>query len=131
MFFSRILAGIFSSNAVTAQAAIADISSEKEKIKNLALGGIASGLAWVVGQPLGGLLSTKSSIFCGGFATPFWIIAGFFFLNYFLITKYFKEIYVVRKQTKHNWKKEIKNLPKLLKITHVSPWLLILFSFFF
>jgi DHA1 family tetracycline resistance protein-like MFS transporter len=51
LFSSRILAGIFSANSATAQAAIADISSEREKSKNLSLSGIAGGVSWVIGPP--------------------------------------------------------------------------------
>lgn len=131
LFLSRILAGVFSSNAATVQAAIADISFEKEKTKNMALSGVAGGLAWIVGQPLGGLLSTSSYVSWGNFCTPFYFVAGLFFLNFFWVTQYFDETYVHVHEEKNDWKQEIKNLSSLSAIPHMSSWLLIAFLFFF
>jgi DHA1 family tetracycline resistance protein-like MFS transporter len=120
LFASRILAGIFSANAATAQAAIADISSERDKAKNLSLTGIAGGLSWVVGPPLGGLLSSKEYFPWADFATPMWFVAGLFFLNYFWVAKSFEETYV-RSEEKHSWKQEIKNIAKLSRIESMVP----------
>ena len=131
LFFSRILAGIFSANSATAQAAIADISSERDKSKNLSLSGIAGGLAWVVGPPLGGLLSTKAYFSWADFATPFWALSALFFINYIWIAKSFKETYVKTTKEKHDWKQEIKDLLKLSKIPHMTPWMVISFFFYF
>jgi len=130
LFISRILAGIFSANSATAQAAIADISSEREKAKNLSLSGIAGGLSWVIGPPLGGLLSTKAYFSWADFATPMWFVAGLFFVNYFWIVKSFEETYVKASHEKHNWRQEIKNLANLSRIPSMAPWLAISFFFF-
>lgn len=131
LFISRILAGIFSANAATAQAAIADISSEKEKGKNLALTGIAGGLSWVIGPPLGGFLSTKKYVPWADFATPLWVVAGLFVINYFWVLRSFSETRVKTHRQQHDWKQEIKDLSKLSKIKHMSPWLLFAFFFYF
>lgn len=131
LFFSRILAGIFSANAAAAQAAIADISTEKEKGKNLSLSGIAGGLAWVIGPPLGGFLSSKDHISWADFATPMWFTAGLFLINYFWITFSFSETYAKKSTEKHNWKQEIKDFIKLSKIPKMNVWLIITFSFYF
>jgi DHA1 family tetracycline resistance protein-like MFS transporter len=130
LFISRILAGVFSANASTAQAAIADMSSEKEKGKNLSLAGIAGGLSWVVGPPLGGLLSTNAYIPWADFATPFWFVAVLFLLNYWWVSKSFRETFVKTKNKAHDWKQEIKDLAKLSKIQHMTPWLYIIFFFY-
>ena len=130
LFVSRVLAGVFSANSATAQAAIADISSEREKSKNLSLSGIAGGLSWVVGPPLGGLLSSKDYFSWADFATPMWFVAGLFFLNYFWVLKSFEETYVKTDQEKQDWKQEIKNLVKLSKIPSMTPWMAICFFFF-
>ncbi len=132
LFVSRILAGIFSANAATAQAAIADISSEREKAKNLSLTGIAGGLSWVVGPPLGGFLSTEAYFSWANFATPLWFVALLFFLNYFWILKSFQETYVkTAHHEKHDWKQEIRDLAKLSRIPRMTPWLVVTFLFYF
>lgn len=130
LFISRILSGVFSANAATAQAAIADISSEREKTKNLSLSGIAGGLSWVVGPPLGGFLSSKKYVPWADFATPFWIVAILFLINYIWVAKAFKETYVKTHREKHDWKQEIKNLFRLSKIRHMPIWLIVTFFFY-
>jgi DHA1 family tetracycline resistance protein-like MFS transporter len=130
LFASRILAGIFSANSATAQAAIADSSSEREKAKNLSVAGIAGGLAWVIGPPIGGFLSTKAYVPWADFATPLWFVAALFFLNYIWVARAFEETYVKKEQKKHDWKQEIKDLSKLAKIPRMSAWLLITLFFY-
>lgn len=131
LFLSRILAGIFSANASTAQAAIADISSEREKGKNLSLSGIAGGLSWVVGPPLGGFLSTKAYVPWADFSTPLWAVAALFLINFFWVNRAFEETYVKTHSERHDWKQEIKDLSKLSKIPQMAPWLSIAFFFYF
>ncbi|MFI5333925.1 MAG: MFS transporter [Chlamydiales bacterium] len=130
LFLSRILAGVFSANSATAQAAIADISSEREKAKNLSLTGIAGGISWVVGPPVGGFLSTKTYFPWADFATPLWFVAALFFLNYFWILKSFEETFVKKHSEKHDWKQEIKDLAKLSRIPRMTAWLTVAFFFF-
>ena len=130
LFLSRFLAGVFSANAATAQAAIADISSEKEKAKNLSLSGIAGGMSWIVGPPIGGLL-TSSYFSWADYATPLWFVAGLFFINYFWVIVSYDETYTKSTKEKHNWKQEIKDLRKLSKIPKMTPWILITLFFYF
>lgn len=131
LFVSRILAGVFSANSATAQAAIADISSEKDKAKNLSLSGIAGGLSWVVGPPLGGLLSTKEYLPWADFATPMWFTAALFFINYLWVCASFEETYIKKETTKHDWKQEIRDFVNLSKIPRMKVWLIITFFFYF
>ncbi len=130
LFISRTLAGIFSANAATAMAAIADMSTEKEKGKNLAMSGIAGGLSWVLGPPLGGLLSSDRYFSWSGFATPFWALAFLFFINYLWVFKSFTETRVKASHEKHDWKQEIKDLFILTKIPRMNVWLTITALFY-
>lgn len=131
LFVSRVFAGIFSANSATAQAAIADKSSEREKAKNLSLSSIAGGLAWVVGPPLGGFLSSHEYISWADFSTPFWFVAALFLINYFWVIKAYDETYVKAGREKHDWKQEIKDLAKLSVIPRMTAWLSIAFFFYF
>ncbi len=131
LFASRIFAGIFSANSATAQAAIADFSSEHEKAKNLSLTGVAGGISWIVGPPVGGFLSSKAYFPWADFASPLWFVAILFFLNFLWVWKSFQETYVRAPKPKHDWKQEIKDLSKLSHIPKMKPWLLISFFFYF
>jgi DHA1 family multidrug resistance protein-like MFS transporter len=66
MYASRIIGGFFS-GAVTACAVayVADITSEENRTKGMGLVGMAIGLGFIFGPPIGGVLSTIS------LATPF------------------------------------------------------------
>lgn len=73
LLFSRLIAGIFAGNVSVAQAGMTDISDEKSKAGNLALLNAALGFSWVIGPPLGGILSdtTISTLF--KISTPYWL----------------------------------------------------------
>ncbi len=60
LFLARILDGITGGNISTAQAAIADVSSPKDRAKNFGLIGAAFGLGFIIGPALGGMLSKIS-----------------------------------------------------------------------
>ncbi len=60
LFLARILDGITGGNISTAQAAIADVSSPKDRAKNFGLIGAAFGLGFIVGPAIGGALSRIS-----------------------------------------------------------------------
>jgi len=129
LFAARLLAGLFSGNAGTAQAAIADMSSEKTKAKNLSLSGIVGGISWIVGPPIGAFLSSPKWGPGFSFSTPFWFLAFLFLINLFWVNRSYVETY--QKKEKHDWKQEIKDLGKLSKIPRVSGWLAVSFLFYF
>lgn len=124
LFVSRLLAGLFSGNAGTAQASIADISSDQNKGKNLALSGIAGSVSWMIGPPLGGILSTSRWVSWFNFSTPFWVMAALFFANAIWVIKAFDETYA-KSKLKHDWKQEIKDLVKLWRLPRMNGWLIV------
>ncbi|HSX11255.1 MAG TPA: MFS transporter [Chlamydiales bacterium] len=128
LFAARLLAGLFSGNASTAQAAIADMSSEKTKTKNLSLSGIVGGISWIVGPPMGAFLSSPKwgSIF--NFSTPFWFLALLFLINLLWVNRSYVETH--QKKERHDWKQEIKDLGKLSKIPRVGGWMVVSFLFY-
>ncbi len=128
LFISRLLAGLFSGNSGTAQASIADMSTEHTKAKNLALCGVVGGIAWIVGPPLGGFLSTPHFFRWFDYATPFWFLGFLFLLNLVWLHKSYIETY--QKSEKHDWKQEIKDISKLSKIPYMKGWLTIAFLFY-
>jgi DHA1 family tetracycline resistance protein-like MFS transporter len=58
IFLSRIIAGIGSANISVAQAYIADITPPEQRTKRMALIGMAFGLGFVLGPPIGGYLKS-------------------------------------------------------------------------
>jgi MFS transporter, DHA1 family, tetracycline resistance protein len=75
LFLARILAGVAGASAGTATAYIADITPPENRSKRNALISAASGIGWVLGPAIGGLLSQWSVI------APFWFAAILSVLN--------------------------------------------------
>jgi DHA1 family tetracycline resistance protein-like MFS transporter len=76
LFFSRMLAGFGNANIGTAQAVIADVTTEKDRAKGMALMGVAFGLGFVLGPAMAGILASKFSV-----ATPSLVASGLALLN--------------------------------------------------
>jgi len=128
LFTSRLLAGLFSGNAGTAMASIADMSTEQAKAKNLSLTGVVGGISWIIGPPLGGFLASTTWVIWFDFATPFWFLGILFLIN--LIWIQFSYVETHQTKEKHDWKQEIKDLGKLSKIPRMSGWLIVSFLFY-
>lgn len=60
LFVSRIIAGIAAANIGTAQAYIADTTTPENRAKGMGLIGAAFGLGFILGPPIGGVLSSAS-----------------------------------------------------------------------
>ncbi len=76
---SRVLAGICGANITVAQAYIADISPPAERSRRMGLIGMAFGLGFVFGPPLGAM-----GIHLLGLRGPGYLAAGFCTLNFLL-----------------------------------------------
>jgi DHA1 family tetracycline resistance protein-like MFS transporter len=61
LFVSRILAGIAAANIGTAQAYIADTTTAENRARGMGMIGAAFGLGFILGPPLGGILSSVST----------------------------------------------------------------------
>jgi MFS family permease len=62
LFAGRALSGVFAGNVAIAQASMVDISDESSKSGNLALLNAAMGISWIIGPPLGGILSDSTLV---------------------------------------------------------------------
>ncbi len=91
LFLSRIIDGISGGNLTIAQAYIADVTPPKERSGALAIIGIAFGLGFIVGPPIGGFLATQF-----GYAAPAFVAAFFALSSTSLTTFYLKEHQHVR-----------------------------------
>ena len=79
LFAGRILDGITGGNISTAQAYIADITTDENRAKGMGLIGAAFGLGFVFGPAIGGILSRW------GIHVPFLFAAGLCFANAILL----------------------------------------------
>jgi DHA1 family tetracycline resistance protein-like MFS transporter len=79
LFVGRILDGITGGNISTAQAYIADITTEENRAKGMGLIGAAFGLGFILGPAIGGIMSQW------GIHVPFLFAAGLCFANAVLL----------------------------------------------
>ena len=91
LFASRLFAGATGGNVSASQAAVADITPPADRAKNFGLIVAASGLGFIIGPYLGGVLSDPSLVSWFNAATPFWCAALFSFINVISIFTFFPE----------------------------------------
>jgi DHA1 family tetracycline resistance protein-like MFS transporter len=75
LFVARALDGITGGNLSVAQAAIADVTSPKDRTKNFGMIGAAFGVGFIIGPFLGGVLADPSIVSWFSASTPFWFAA--------------------------------------------------------
>ncbi len=76
LFASRIVAGITDSTLSVAQAYVADMTSEKSRLKEMGIMGAATALGFTVGPAMGGVLSSLY-----GYGVPAFLAAALAFAN--------------------------------------------------
>jgi len=96
LMFSRVLAGLAAGSMPIAQAAIIDISEEKEKAANLSLVILAASVGFLLGPLIGGFFSNSNIVGWFGYSTPFYIASLLAFLNLCFLVFFFKETFVPR-----------------------------------
>lgn len=104
LFFARALTGFFGASLSTANAAMADITGEKDRSKGMALIGAAFGLGFVIGPALGGGLALFSEQFSTApfFRTTFVSlgVSVLFILTFIFAIKMLPETLKVEHRTK-------------------------------
>lgn len=83
LYLSRIIDGFTGGNVSIAQAYIADVSSDKDRTKNLGLIGVSFGLGFIIGPLFGGLFSQISLVapaYAAGIFSLAATVIGFFIL---------------------------------------------------
>lgn len=83
LLVGRIFAGVFGASFTTANAYIADVSTESNRSKNFGMLGAAFGLGFIVGPLLGGLLgeiSVRMPFFVAAGLTAINVLYGYFIL---------------------------------------------------
>jgi DHA1 family tetracycline resistance protein-like MFS transporter len=75
IFLARLLDGVTGANIATAQAYVADVTTEEKRARGLGLIGMAFGLGFVLGPAIGGLLASIDV------SLPFYVVGGLAALN--------------------------------------------------
>ncbi len=99
LFLGRAIDGFTGGNIAVAQAAVGDVSTDKNRAKNFGLIGAAFGLGFIIGPYLGGRLSAPHRSFYHLFTTPgwfsattpFWFAAGLCVVNCVMVITRFPE----------------------------------------
>jgi len=110
LFASRLFTGIFAGNQSLAITSIVDLSSQKQKPRQLARVSIVKGIAFAIGPFLGGKLSETKLVSWFDFATPLWFAAIVFFLVFLAIIFLYKETFETRKKERINWLRSLQNI---------------------
>lgn len=91
IFISRVLDGLTGGNISVAQAAIADLTPNKDRAKNFGLIGAAFGLGFILGPFLGGVMSKPDIISWFSITTPFIFSSILSVINVLSLIFFFKE----------------------------------------
>lgn len=114
LFASRILDGVTGGNISVAQAAIADISTNKNRAKNFGLIGMAFGLGFILGPYIGGKLADSGVVSWFNAATPFWFAMGLSLFNVLLITLFLPETLKIKSTKRIDIAKPFHNIASAL-----------------
>ncbi len=85
LLLARFICGLGASNIGSAQAVVSDVTTEQERARGMGLIGAATGLGFVIGPALGGVLSPY------GATLPFWITTATTLLNALLVLLFLPE----------------------------------------
>lgn len=99
LLIGRIIAGIFGASFTTANAYIADISTDENRAKNFGMLGAAFGLGFIIGPVLGGFLGEYD------LRLPFFVSAGLTFVNFLYGYFILPESLAPENRRKFDWKR--------------------------
>jgi len=95
LYVARFIGGLGASNIGTAQAVVADVTSQERRARGMGLVGAAIGAGFVIGPALGGLLAPL------GITIPFWIAMGLALSNALLVTFFLPETRALPTEPSH------------------------------
>ncbi len=128
LFLSRIINGLTGGLIAVAQATVADMSTEKNKSKNLGRIGAVFGLGFIIGPFLGGLLSSGNFAVLG-LTTPFLFAAALSFSSFIFVSRELEETSPL-KQKKVEWSKPLSQIRKGLDLPDLRRFFAVNFFYF-
>jgi DHA1 family tetracycline resistance protein-like MFS transporter len=125
LIMGRTLVGAAAGNAAIVTAAVADLSTSKNKARHFGLLSMASGVGFTVGPFLGGKLSEF------GYATPFLVSGIATFLNLLLVYFLFQETHLHLKSVPIRFGDGVRNLQKAFTMPGLRILFLVILLFCF
>jgi MFS transporter, DHA1 family, tetracycline resistance protein len=98
LMFGRALSGLMAGSQPIAQAAICDLSTEKNKALNMSMITLTQSIGLVIGPVLGGFFSDSNVISFFSFSIPFFFAAFLAFITAIWISLSFKETFIKKSQ---------------------------------
>jgi MFS family permease len=120
LFFSRALAGTTAATVPIAQAYVADVTNEENRLRYLGLLGAAAGIAFILGPAIGG---TLSDFF--GYGVPSFLASGLALTNF--VSAYFR---LPEPQSAEERQQSVVSLNTLIEVLKKQRMLLLLSSYF-
>jgi len=99
LFVGRVISGITSASTSTAYAYIADVAPPEKRAAGFGMLSAAFGLGFVVGPAIGGVLGNIDP------RLPFWVAAGFSFLNYMYGLLVLPESLSMERRERFSWRR--------------------------
>jgi DHA1 family tetracycline resistance protein-like MFS transporter len=113
LFISRIMDGVTGGNIAVAQAAVADTTAEKDRVRVFGIMGAIWGIGFVLGPYIGGKLTNSDLVSWFSSSTPFFFAAILSLINVISIYYFFRETNpTLQKERKIDFFGAIKNLTK-------------------
>jgi multidrug resistance protein len=122
LFVARTFAGVCGANLATAQAYIADVTTDKNRARGMAIIGAAFALGFVLGPALAGFTSAHF-----GEHAPFWVAAALAALNLLSAAVFLPEPRAAAERTAAA-KPRLSALPKALALPHMAALLVLTFT---
>ena len=107
--FGRALSGLMAGSQPVAQAAIADVSTETTKAKNMSIIALSYCIGSMLGPLIGGVTSDSALSRWFTYATPFFISSVLAFIAVIWILFKFKETYMVQAKKSVSLLRPLKN----------------------
>ncbi len=99
LILGRVIAGFTSGSQPIAQAAIVDLSSPEDKMRNIGYILFALSIGFIVGPLIGGILSNKNIIPWFDFSVPFYFAAIISLINMGMLWWLFNETFMTKSTT--------------------------------
>lgn len=129
LFISRIMDGVTGGNIAVAQAAVADTTAEKDRVRVFGIMGAIWGIGFVLGPFIGGKLTNHELVSWFSSSTPFFFAAIISFINVVSIYYFFRETNPKLQHRKIDFFGAVKNLAKARSYANLRNLFLVSFIF--
>lgn len=103
---TRVISGVMAGNIAVASAAAADVTDEKDRMKGMAVVGVAIGMGFLIGPVIGSVSTIIKPIYeANPFSTSALIAATMAILNFILVQLYFPETLKEKNRAQHDAKR--------------------------